>query len=72
MINTLEKNQIRALLTAPGWSVVERLAQEVCDKISTESKMKETEWLTARTVVFDEGQKAGIKRLLNEIMNTQV
>ena len=71
-MTTLEKNQIRAIITAPGWRGIENIAQQLYDKIASEPKSKETEWLTARQVVYDEGQQAGIKRFLQEILNTQL
>lgn len=71
-MTTLEKNQVRAVISAPGWMVLERLAQELYNKIASEPKSKETQWLTARQVVFDEGQQSGIKRFLQEILNTQL
>lgn len=72
MFTTLEKNHVRALISSPGWNVLEQLAQELYNKIASEPKSKETQWLTARQVVFDEGQQAGIKRFLQEIMSTQL
>lgn len=72
MLTNIEKNQIRVLITSPGWPLIEKLAQDLANKISYEPKLKDSQWLTARTVVFDEGQKHGIKRFLQEILSTQL
>ena len=72
MITTGEKNQVRALITSPGWNVVESLRDECVKQIRSQSCLKDTEWETARTVVFNEGQIEGMNRLLQEILKTQI
>lgn len=71
-MTTMEKNQLRALITSPGWLVAESLKNEMCDKIAYEPKLKDTEWETARTVAFDSGQIEGLNRFFQEIINSQL
>lgn len=71
MLTNNEKNVIRSLISSPQWQLVESLAKELKDKIRSEPKKKDTEWETASTCVYDEGQIAGIDRLFNELLKTQ-
>ena len=69
MINQNEKSQIKALLQSPQWKTVEQVANELCDKVAYDSKVRDTEWDTLKTTLIDEGQVRGIKRLIQELYN---
>ena len=64
-----ERQQIRQILQTPQWATVDRLANLLCDKISYSSKVKDTEWETLKTVLTEEGEVRGIKRLIQEMFN---
>ena len=66
-MNTAQRNQIRQLLQDPKWQTVEQLADEICLSIQTESAVRETEWLSLKQMLTQEGQVQGIKRLIKEL-----
>ena len=69
MITQLQKGQVRQILQDPRWQVTEQIANELCDKISYESKVRDTEWETLKCTLVDEGQVQGIKRFIKELYN---
>jgi len=69
MISNSEKSQIKILLQSPQWKVAERVAGELCDKISYNSKLRPTEWETLQTLLIQEGQVQGIKLFVKELYN---
>ena len=62
-----ERIQIRQLLQSPQWATAERVANEMCDDVTKDTKLRDTEWETLKTTVYDEGQVNGIKRLIKEL-----
>ncbi len=68
-LNNNERSQIRNLLQMPQWGAIEHVKNELCDKIKYDSKLRDTEWETLKTTVFDEGQVEGINRFINELFN---
>lgn len=72
MITNNEKNQIRSIITQPEWKSVEIIRDQLIAEIRSQPKKKDTEWETASTTVFDEGQVEGINRLFQELLKTQL
>ena len=69
MITQGEKGQIKAILQSPQWQTVERIFQDLCDRIAYEPVVRETEWDTLKTSLINEGKVRGIKDLLKELYN---
>ena len=69
MLTNPERIQIRQLLQTPQWQTAERVANEMCDDLAKDTKLRDTEWETLKTTVYDEGQLSGIKRLIKELYN---
>lgn len=64
-----ERQEIKALLQAPQWKAAEGIAQQLCDKIAYQSKMRNTEWDTISATLLDEGKVQGIKDFIKELYN---
>lgn len=67
MIDSTQKSQLLQILQSPQWAVIEHIRAELCDKIQYESKLQENEWETLKKLIHDEGQVAGINRLIKEL-----
>lgn len=67
MITATERQQIKYILQSPQWQTIERVAHLLCDKISYDSVVMETEWDTLRTAILNEGKTRGIKELIQEL-----
>ena len=67
MISGPEKTQLKQLISSPQWGALERLANEICDKLRDESSVRETEWETVSSILTKEGEIRGIRRLLQEV-----
>lgn len=69
MLSNVEKSQLKAIIQQPGWRVIEKLAEEYCDAIRKQPKVKDTEWETVSGSLLDEGKTRGITDFLKEIIN---
>lgn len=69
MISPNEKKLARGLLQTPQWRIAELIADEMCDKLKTDSVVRESEWETLKTALLNEGQIRGIRNFLQEIYN---
>ena len=69
MINEQEKNQIRNLLNSPQWKLIERLGEEVCQRILDNSTVRDSEWETIRATFEKEYQVKGIRHFISEFYN---
>ena len=67
MITSQEKSQIKALIYSPQWKTIERVAELLVAKIQEENPVRDSEYETLKTLLMQEGQKQGIKRLLQEL-----
>ena len=67
MITSQEKSQIKALIHSPQWATIERVADLLVEKIQEENPVRDNQWETIKTLLMQEGQKAGIKRFLQEL-----
>ena len=67
MLSSQEKAQLRALIQSPQYKTLERLASLLIDKIQNNVPIRENEYETMKTLFMQEGQKEGIKKLLQEI-----
>ncbi|MFZ2151791.1 MAG: hypothetical protein WAV09_01640 [Minisyncoccia bacterium] len=68
-MNDKDKSTIKTLFTRPEFRSIENLANYLVQRIREEPKVRETEWETIRETLTQEGQVAGIKRLLQEVYN---
>lgn len=68
-LSNTEKIQIRQLLQSPQWATAERLASLLTDSIAYNSKVKETQWDTMRTLLLEEGEVRGIRKYIQELYN---
>ena len=66
-MTTPEQEHIKAMLSSPQWQVAENIANQMCDKISYESKVREGEWETIQIVLLDEGRIQGIRQFIKEL-----
>ena len=66
-LTTGERMQLRQILQNPMWQTVERLATLLCDKISYETKTKESQWDTIKATIGSESEIRGIKRFIQSI-----
>lgn len=69
MITQSERDQIRQMLSEGRWRTAERIANDICDKIAYQSKVRDTEWDTLKTTLIDEGKIIGIKDFIKELYN---
>lgn len=68
MLDDLERNRIKNLIQGQDWPLLERCADELCNKIALERKLKNTVDEIAIKAVHDDGQIEGIKRFLRELL----
>lgn len=71
MISSLEKNQIKSIILSPAWGIIELIRKDLIQNIQNQTKLQDTEWETLKTTIFNEGQIAGINKLVQELFNTQ-
>lgn len=67
MISTVEKSQIRQLLSSPQWQTLERVANDLMAKIREDTPIRDTEWDTIKALLAQEGKVQGIKELIQEL-----
>ena len=67
MLSKIEKQQILQVLQHPCWRTIEQFSGFVCQEISDGILIGDTEWETAKDLVFRKGQIEGIKRFINEL-----
>ncbi len=69
MIDNKERQQIRELISDPKFRVVEKIANDICDKIKEDSAIKDTQWETLKFMLTQEGEMRGIRRLIQALYN---
>lgn len=63
-----ERNQLQQLVGSPQWRTLELVAQELCARLESEPKVKDSEWETLTTTLVNEGKVRGIETLLQEVI----
>lgn len=69
MISNPEKRQCRQIIQSPQWKVVEMIANEMCNKINSDSNIRDSEWETVKTTLINDGMVRGIRNFIQEIYN---
>lgn len=64
MITKGEQDQLRLIIQDPKFRLLERLADETCQKIDGSPLNHETEWETIKSALLREGEVRGIRRLI--------
>lgn len=67
MITESDRAKLLQIIQSPQWAIVEQIANSLCDKISYESVVRDTEWGTISESLLNEGQVRGIKRFIQEL-----
>lgn len=67
MLTEIEKQQILFILQSPQWRTIEQFSKYLCNEIKDEPSIRDTEWETVKTILFNAGQVEGIKRFINEL-----
>ncbi len=67
MLNSQEKSQLRAIVNSNQWVIVEKVAQELCQKIMSDSQIHESEWQLIQDTLKKQGKVEGVRKLINEL-----
>lgn len=57
-------------MSSPQWTGVEDFANMLCDKINSESPVRDTEWETLKMTLLNDGMVKGVRRFMQELLNT--
>ena len=69
MITKTEQQQIKTILQDPKWATVENVATSICDRISYQSVVGDSEWETLSAALINEGKVRGIREFIQELFN---
>lgn len=69
MISKQEQQQLLSLLQNPSWGIVDKMANELCDRIRYEVTVGADQWETVRDTLINEGQVRGIQRFIKGLYN---
>lgn len=67
MIDKKEQSYLKDVVHSQAWGIIQRLATLYCDKIKRERIVKDTEWDTIKSALYQEGQIEGIKKFIAEL-----
>ena len=67
MITEQEKLVFKKLSLTLEWQLVEKLAKEMIEEIQQRPKMHDNEWDTLKSVIGDESEIKGARRLVQEV-----
>lgn len=62
-----EKIILKKLSLTPEWGIVIKLVENIIDEIQKRPKLQATEWDTLKSVVGDEKEMAGVRRVIQEV-----
>ena len=65
--NEQERSAIKHLLSSAQWPVIERLAEELCQRLKSDNLVRDTEWETIQATLLAEGEVRGIRRFIKEL-----
>ena len=66
-LNQAEKSQLKNFVNSPQWLTVQKIQDELIEKIKEENCVKDTEWETARATIEKEAKIMGIRRFIQEL-----
>lgn len=67
MLTDPQRSQIKSLLQSSQWPAAQDLANEICDRLSSNSKVRDSEWETLKTALVEEGMVRGIRNFIDEL-----
>jgi hypothetical protein len=62
-----EKIILKKLSLTKEWQVVTKLVEDILEEIQHRTKMQDNEWDTIKSVVGDESEMRGVRRVIQEV-----